>query len=101
MQENNASSTKDLLAVLNQVATMEKQLDAAVKELAAMRQELKTAQEQNHPVKHALQKTVIVMQGQVLDLSFLISPLGLPNIADWLIDKVDALNYSLRDFIMS
>lgn len=57
-----------MLAVLNQVATMEKQLDAAVKELAAMRQELKTAQEQNHPVKHALQKTVIAMQGQVLDL---------------------------------
>ncbi|MDA8228027.1 MAG: hypothetical protein M0T74_10100, partial [Desulfitobacterium hafniense] len=47
---------------------MEKQLDAAVKELAAMRQELKTAQEQNHPVKTALQKAVIVMQGQVLDL---------------------------------
>ena len=68
MKENNAPSTKDFLAVLNQVATMEKQLDAAVKELAAMRQGLKTAQEQNHPVKHALQKTVIVMQGQVLDL---------------------------------
>lgn len=68
LRENNAPSTTDLLAVLNQVATMEKQLDAAVKELAAMRQELKTAQEQNHPVKHALQKTVIVMQGQVFDL---------------------------------
>lgn len=33
-----------------------------------MRQELKTAQEQNHPVKNALQKAVIAMQGQVLDL---------------------------------
>lgn len=47
---------------------MEKQLDAAVKELAAMRQELKTAQEQNHPVRNTLQKAVITMQGQVLDL---------------------------------
>lgn len=47
---------------------MEKQLDAAVKELAAMRQELKTAQEQSHPVRNTLQKTVIAMQGQVLDL---------------------------------
>lgn len=47
---------------------MEKQLDAAVKELAAMRQELKSAQEQNHPVRNTLQKTVIAMQGQVLDL---------------------------------
>lgn len=33
-----------------------------------MRQELKTAQEQNHPVKTALQKAVIAMQGQVLEL---------------------------------
>lgn len=67
LRENNSSSTKDFLSVLNQVGAMEKQLDAAVKELAAMRQELKTAQEQNHPVKTALQKAVLVTQGQVLD----------------------------------
>lgn len=67
LRENNSPSTKDFLSVLNQVGAMEKQLDAAVKELAAMRQELKTAQEQNHPVKTALQKTVLVTQGQVLD----------------------------------
>lgn len=68
LREKNAPSAKDFLAVLNQVGAMEKQLDSAVKELAAMRQELKTAQEQNHPVKTALQKAIIVMQGQVLDL---------------------------------
>ncbi|MBA9086046.1 hypothetical protein FHR92_002519 [Fontibacillus solani] len=68
LRDNNSPSTKDFLAVLNQVGAMEKQLDAAVKELSAMRQELKTAQAQNHPVKTALQKAVIVMQGQVLDL---------------------------------
>lgn len=68
LRDNNSPSTKDFLAVLNQVGEMEKQLDAAVKELAAMRQELKTAQEQNHRVKTTLQKAVIVMQGQVLDL---------------------------------
>ncbi|WP_306569606.1 DUF6674 family protein [Faecalispora jeddahensis] len=68
LRENNSPSTKDFLAVLHHVGAMEKQLDAAVKELAAMRQELRTAQEQNHPVKTALQKAVIVMQGQVLDL---------------------------------
>lgn len=68
LRENNSPSTKDFLALLNQVNAMEKQLDAAVKELAAMRQELKTAQEEKHPVKNTLQKTVIVMQGQVLDL---------------------------------
>lgn len=68
LKENNSPSTKDFLSVLNQVGAMEKQLESAVKELAAMRQELKIAQEQNHPVKTALQKAVIVMQGQVLDL---------------------------------
>ena len=68
LRENNSPSTKDFLAVLNQVDAMEKQLEAAVKELAAMRQELQTAQEQNHPVKTALQKTVVVTQGQMLDL---------------------------------
>lgn len=68
LRENNAPDTKDFLAVLGQVGAMEKQLDAAVKELAAMRQELKTAQEQNHPVRTTLQKAVIAMQGQVLDL---------------------------------
>lgn len=68
LRENNSPSTKDFLSVLNQVGAMEKQLEIAVKELAAMRQELKIAQEQNHPVKTALQKAVIVMQGQVLDL---------------------------------
>ena len=67
LREHNSPSEKDFLAVLNQVGAMEKQLEAAVKELAAMRQELKIAQEQNHPVKTALQKTVIVTQGQVLD----------------------------------
>lgn len=68
LREHNSPSTKDFLAVLHQVGAMEKQLDAAVKELATMRQELRTAQEQNHPVKTALQKAVIVMQGLVLDL---------------------------------
>lgn len=68
LRENNSPSAKDFLALLKQVGQMERQLDAAVKELAAMRQELRTAQEQNHPVKTALQKAVIIMQGQVLDL---------------------------------
>lgn len=68
LRDNNSPSTQDFLAVLHQVSAMEKQLDAAVRELSAMRRELKEAQEQNHPVKTALQKAVIAMQGQVLDL---------------------------------
>ena len=68
MEANNLSTMKDMLDILNQVGAMERQLDAAVAELAAMRRELAEAQAQNHPVKTAMQKAVIAMQGQVLDL---------------------------------
>lgn len=34
-------------------------------------------------------------------IAFLISPLGIPVIAGWLIDKLDDLNYSLKNFITS
>ena len=37
----------------------------------------------------------------LLILAFLISPVGIPAIAGWLIGKLDALNYSLKDFITS
>jgi hypothetical protein len=36
----------------------------------------------------------------ILALSFLISPLGIPAIAKWLIDRLNGLNYLLRDYIM-
>lgn len=39
--------------------------------------------------------------GVFLGLAFLISPFGLPVIAEWLIGRAHSLNYSLRDFIMS
>ena len=61
LEANNAPDRKDFLAVLNQVGAMECQLDAALKELAAMRRELNDAQKQNHPVKTAMQKAVIAM----------------------------------------
>jgi hypothetical protein len=35
----------------------------------------------------------------ILALSFLISPLGIPAIAEWLIDRLNGLNYLLRDYI--
>ncbi|MCC8123581.1 MAG: CD1845 family protein [Oscillospiraceae bacterium] len=34
-------------------------------------------------------------------MSFLISPLGIPAIAEWLLDRLEDLNCSLRYFIMS
>lgn len=65
LRENNAPSTQDFLAVLNQVGAMERQLDAAVKELAAMRRELNEAREQAHPVKTALQIAVKTLDKNV------------------------------------
>jgi len=37
--------------------------------------------------------------GVFLFLAFLLSPFGIPKIAEWLIDRLTALNYSLRNFI--
>jgi len=68
MEANNVPTVKDLLDIIGQVGAMEKQLDAAVNELQSMRRDLAEAQAQNHPIKTALQKAVITMQGQVLDL---------------------------------
>lgn len=58
LRENNAPTTQDFLAIINQIDSMERQLDAAVQELAAMRRELNAAREQTHPVKNALQNAV-------------------------------------------
>ncbi|ANU40735.1 hypothetical protein ADH75_15100 [Flavonifractor plautii] len=35
-----------------------------------------------------------------LVLAFLLSPFGLPAVAEWLVCKLDDLNYSLKNFIM-
>ena len=34
-------------------------------------------------------------------ISFLISPVGIPAIANWLIEKLDDLNGALKDFILT
>lgn len=65
LEANNAPDRKDFLAVLNQVGAMERQLDAAVKELAAMRRELNEAREMAHPVKTALQNAVRTLEKNV------------------------------------
>ena len=81
MGANNLPGAKDLLAVVNQVSSMETHLANMVKELATLRQELAEAQRQNHPVKTALQKAVIILQAQVLDLR----------------DRLDALKQNVID----
>ena len=42
-----------------------------------------------------------MIQGGIvgLVLAFLVSPYGIPAIADWLVARLHALNYTLRDFI--
>ncbi|HHP4583719.1 TPA: CD1845 family protein [Clostridioides difficile] len=48
---------------------------------------------------------VLFISGQTLGgvvflvLAFLVSPYGIPAIADWLVARLHALNYTLRDFI--
>jgi hypothetical protein len=65
MEANCAPTAKDLLAILNQVGAMERQLDAAVTELAALRRELNAAREQPHSVKTVLQNTGAAMEKSV------------------------------------
>lgn len=48
---------------------------------------------------------VLFIGGQMLGgvvflvLAFLVSPFGIPAIADWLMDRLYSLKYSLQDFI--
>lgn len=66
MEKHNAPGKQDFLAVLEQVAGLEKQLGAAVEELAAMRKELAEARE--GPVKKALGSAVKALEKSVSTL---------------------------------
>ncbi len=68
MEANNLSTMKDLIDVLDQISAMEKQLNAAVTELIALRRELNEAREQVHPVKTALQIAVKTLDKNVAAL---------------------------------
>lgn len=56
MKQHNSPGREDLLAVCQQIAGLEQQLNSALEELSVMRQEL--AQARESPIKRALQKTV-------------------------------------------
>lgn len=65
MQENSVD-TGELLAVLRYVDMVERQLDTAVNELTAMRQEMADMREiQNHPVKTAMQNAADALEGKI------------------------------------
>lgn len=68
LSKHDMPSAQDLLAVVNQIDTMGKQLSVAVNELTAMRRELAEAQKQSHPVKDALKNAVKAMEKQVASL---------------------------------
>ena len=65
LDDHNAPSKADFLAVLSHVQAMEKQLAVAIDGLNDMRRELEIAQKQNHPAKDVMQKAVTTMQNQV------------------------------------
>ena len=68
LRENEAPQMKDLLTVLYKVTAMERQLDNAVSELAAMQKQLDEARAVNHPALAAMEKAVINTQNFIQDL---------------------------------
>jgi len=67
LKENSVSS-KDLLDVIGYVGAMERQLDAAVGELSAMRRELADMrEEQDHPVRTTLQKAIQALENKIAE----------------------------------
>lgn len=67
LKENSVSS-KDLLDVIGYVGVMERQLDAAVSELSAMRKELAGIREaQDHPVRITMQKAIQALEIKIAE----------------------------------
>ena len=68
LREQSSPSLADFQKLLEQVGTMEQQLEAAVRELAAMRRDLAEMERRRHPAVNAMRKAVIIVQAQVLEL---------------------------------
>lgn len=88
LKENQAQGGKELAAAFRQVGKLEKQLAAAVGELKTMREDL--AQMQNHPLKTALQKSVITLQDRILALR--------DNLAELKAGIIEGCKNALTDF---
>lgn len=66
--KENSITSKDLLDVIGYVGVMERQLDAAVGELSAMRQELADMREaQDHPLRNNLQKAIQALENKIAE----------------------------------
>lgn len=68
LKTNSAPGLNDFTMLLVQVNAMQKQLNTAVRELAAMRRDLAEAEKRNHPIRNAMQKAVAVMKERVAAL---------------------------------
>lgn len=68
LREHASPSFKDFQELLDRVGTMERQLEAAVQELAAMRRDLAEMERRRHPAANAMRKATIVIQAQALEL---------------------------------
>ena len=65
LKTHKSPSMKEFTAVLNHVAAMEKQLEAAVQELTAMRRDYAEAIKKNHPVKNTIERATVHLNSQI------------------------------------
>ena len=68
LREHSSPSLADFQELLDRVGTLEQQLEAAVRELTAMRHDLVEMERRRHPTANAMRKAVIVIQEQVREL---------------------------------
>ena len=67
LKESDATTRAALVSVLAHIGKMETQYESMVAELSGMRQTLAEAERQRHPIKNAMQSTVIAAQSRLLD----------------------------------
>lgn len=68
LKKHKSPSMKDFKAMVGHIAAMEKNYDDMKRELAAMRSDYEQAVANNHPIKKNLQRAVINLNSQVLNL---------------------------------
>ena len=65
LKKHNPPGAEDLKGMLANTAKIEKQLSAAISEMAAMRRELAAIREESHPMRSVLQSAIAKMQEQI------------------------------------
>lgn len=88
LKEHQSPGGKELTEAIGQVAEMEKRLADAVDELKLMRRDL--AQIQSHPLKTALQNSILTLQDRILALR--------DNLAELKAGIIEGCKHALADF---